>query len=142
MKSLRQILQMCGEDNIPITFDDILINDIFLDSRECRPGSLFCAVKGTALDGQDFIENAIEKGVVAVFTAEKTKQYEVPVITLPNLKDKLGKIASYFYNSPSAQLTVVGVTGTNGKTSVSHFMAQCLNQLGKPCGGADCSCWI
>lgn len=134
MKSLRHILQVCEVSPIQPALEDVFISDIYLDSRNCTPKSLFCAYKGQMLDGHAFINNAIENGAIAILAEKDIKRCPVPVIQIPDLYNKLGTIAGEFYDQPSTQMTVIGVTGTNGKTSVSHFMGQCLSKLGKPSG--------
>lgn len=115
---------------------DIEINNLALDSRLVKPGDLFFALKGTHLDGNQFIKDAIQKGAQVVLTDSDIKSSEgsVPIISIPGLNKKIGLIASRFYNAPSKQMKVVGITGTNGKTSTSHFIAAILHELNKSCG--------
>jgi UDP-N-acetylmuramoyl-L-alanyl-D-glutamate--2,6-diaminopimelate ligase len=111
------------------------INQLQLDSRHINPGDLFLAVQGSVMDGRNFIQDAIERGAVAVLASFKSGDLkisvEIPVIYVYNLETQLGKIANYFYKQASERLKVVGFTGTNGKTSSSQFLAQIceLNQL-------------
>ncbi len=106
-----------------------------LDSRKVEKGDLFIAVKGSQIDGHAFIENAIEKGASAIvcnndaFTSE-----EVTVINVKDSSFALGKIAANFYDNPSAQLKLVGVTGTNGKSTIVSLLNQMFNLLGHKSG--------
>jgi UDP-N-acetylmuramoyl-L-alanyl-D-glutamate--2,6-diaminopimelate ligase len=113
------------------------IDGLSLDSRQVQPGDLFFACAGSVVHGKTYIDEAIERGAVAVlWESSIPKQGErqgVPLFGISELKQKIGLIAERFYGRPSQQLQIVGVTGTNGKTSVSQFVAQALSQDG-PCG--------
>lgn len=110
----------------------IHIKDIKLDSKMVSPGDLFIAIPGTFSDGVIYIDKAIENGASAIFTQNLylTQQPKVPVFQLENLKQRLGEIASFFYKEPAKELKFVGVTGTNGKTSTTHFLTQLLTLSG------------
>lgn len=114
---------------------DLELQNIRRDNRQVEPGDLFIAVRGLKTDGRDFIDAAIARGAVAVLTQEP---YEcdslVPIITVPNLKDQLPALSAAFYNYPAQHLKTIGITGTNGKTSTSHYIAQILNSAGLTCG--------
>lgn len=133
VKSLRSLLQIL---QIPYVGEDYNLTHISLDSRSIKTGGLFLAVSGHALDGKNFIASAEANGAVAVLAEEKsTPQYKkIPIIYVENLRKKLGNIANYFYDHPGDALKIVGVTGTNGKTSCSHFLAEALQLLGNSCG--------
>ncbi len=113
------------------------IGGLALDSRQVAFGDLFFALEGSQVHGRQFVDQAIERGTAAVLQeatwAKKEQRSGVPVISVPALRLKLGAIAERWYGNPSQALTVVGITGTNGKTSVSHFIAQALRTDG-PCG--------
>jgi UDP-N-acetylmuramoyl-L-alanyl-D-glutamate--2,6-diaminopimelate ligase len=119
---------------------DLSIKGLVLDSRYVQPGDLFFAFKGSLWDGRAYISDAVEKGAVCVL-AEKTSNnldcyFEgvVPVVSIDGLQQKVSEIAARFYHNPGASLDTVGITGTNGKTSTSHFIAAILQHLAKPCG--------
>jgi UDP-N-acetylmuramoyl-L-alanyl-D-glutamate--2,6-diaminopimelate ligase len=103
-----------------------------VDSRQVCPGDLFCALSGTARHGGDFIAQAVARGAVAVLIdehrAEAVAGLAVPIVKVRGLAAQVGRIAARYYGEPSNALRVIGVTGTNGKTSVSHFVAQALNR--------------
>ncbi|MFC4864391.1 UDP-N-acetylmuramoyl-L-alanyl-D-glutamate--2,6-diaminopimelate ligase [Pseudomonas sp. JS3066] len=115
-----------------------LIRELTLDSRKVRPGDLFLAIPGAQHDGRAHIADAVARGAVAV--AYEAVGAEVPdvagaeLIAIKGLASQLSAIAGRFYGEPSRALRVVGVTGTNGKTSVSQLLAQALDQLGERCG--------
>ncbi|MGB2832911.1 MAG: UDP-N-acetylmuramoyl-L-alanyl-D-glutamate--2,6-diaminopimelate ligase [Methylotenera sp.] len=113
---------------------------ITADSRQVQVGSLFLAYPGTNSDGREYIPQAIQAGAAAVIWEGGPHQksefvwqtdWQVSNTPLKNLKHQVGLIAAEFYGQPSSQLTMIGVTGTNGKTSVSQWIAQCLTSLGK-----------
>jgi UDP-N-acetylmuramoyl-L-alanyl-D-glutamate--2,6-diaminopimelate ligase len=133
---LSMLLQPLCE--VPILFDRE-ITGLALDSRLVRPGDVFFACKGTHLDGRDFIDEVIAKGVTAIVAeadliAAPYLQQDVPIFLIKNLNHHLSTIAATFYGNPADVLRLVGITGTNGKTSCSHFIASALNQLGVVCG--------
>ena len=106
------------------------IGGISSDSRRVRPGDLFVAVRGNAFDGHDFVADAVAAGAAAV-VSERPVPDEVPSFVLPGLATRLGELASRFYAAPSDRLAVVGVTGTNGKTTVAHHVAGIADACGK-----------
>lgn len=118
--------------------NDIDIHDLCLDSRLINPGDLFFALTGTQLDGKQFIAQAIQKGACAVLVENEkpsvTFEQQIPVIALPGLKKNLGELAARFYHYPAKSLQIIGITGTSGKTSCSHFIASALTQLNTRCG--------
>ena len=137
--SLNGLLVSLG---IPSQDQDKLLTDLTLDSRKLLGGELFLAVPGFSVDGRRFIEAAVASGAGAVLAesegfdgADRLQSLNsaVPVIFVKGLKDQLGTLASHFYRQPAESLSLIGVTGTNGKTSCCWFIAQLLSQLGKPC---------
>ena len=115
-----------------------LIRELTLDSRNVRPGDLFLAVPGGSQDGRDHIGDAIARGAAAVaYEAKGASAIEaagIPLIPITNLAAQLSAIAGRFYGEPSRSVRLIGVTGTNGKTSVTHLLAQALDALGERCG--------
>lgn len=117
---------------------DIEVNGITRDSRKVEPGNLFVAVPGIDSDGRQFIEDAISRNAGAVLYEEGWESVprsdKVPVIGISDLGKKVGDMASRFFEHPSMDLRIVAVTGTNGKTSCSHFIASALEMMGVKCG--------
>lgn len=108
-----------------------------VDSRSVAEGDVFAALPGSRVDGREFITMAKARGAVAVLreaAESKVSGFDIPVIDVYALTEKLGEIADAFYNEPSARLRVLGITGTNGKTSIANWLAQALTTLGEPCG--------
>ena len=124
---------------VPTGFDRV-ITGMEMDSRLVKEGNLFFACPGAQQDGRKFIDAAIQNGAVAVVTAATIAtetpylQNDIPVFPLQNINHYMGLIAANFYQHPAASLRIIGITGTNGKTSCSHFLASCLQRLGIPCG--------
>ena len=116
----------------------IPVQGIASDSRALQRGDLFLAVQGMASHGLDYLEQARAAGVCAIAwdatTGAEPAAIDVPLIAVEGLADKLGEIANRFYGCPSEQLEVVGVTGTNGKTTVAWMIAQAMSLLGERCG--------
>lgn len=111
------------------------ITGIKLDSRQVANGDLFVAVPGYLTDGRDYIEQAISSGASAILAEADElaveSQGDVPVIKMPAVKEQLSFIAGTFFEHPSQRAKVIGVTGTNGKTSVTHLTAQLAKAVGK-----------
>ena len=111
----------------------ILFDRLVLDSRQVQKNDVFVALAGEAADGHDYIQQALAKGAVAIL-AEHPSQNDPRIIVVPELRKHLGMIASRQLGNPSEQMAVVGVTGTNGKSSVTHYLAQALARCGRRCG--------
>ena len=104
-----------------------------LDSRHLQAGDVFFACKGKNTDGHQFIEQAVTAGAVAI-VAEAPLTAQVPVLVVPQLSTLLGRIAHQWYGCASEHMTVIAVTGTNGKTSSVQWLAAMLNNSGVACG--------
>ncbi|MCB2253000.1 UDP-N-acetylmuramoyl-L-alanyl-D-glutamate--2,6-diaminopimelate ligase [Pseudomonas chlororaphis] len=117
---------------------DLLIRELTLDSRNVRAGDLFLAVPGGKFDGRAHIADALQRGAAAVaYEVEGATVLpitDVPLIPVKGLAAQLSSIAGRFYGDPSRSLNLIGVTGTNGKTSVTQLVAQALDLLGQRCG--------
>ena len=129
---LSSILQ--GIATVPEKYD-VVINNLVSDSRQVAEGDLFIALGGNNTNASDFIDTAVEKGAAAVVWdaqvdaipfAWSAINKNVPLVAVENLRQSLGKLANQFYNHPSEKLNLVGVTGTNGKTSCVNYIAQAL----------------
>lgn len=144
--------------------NDPEISGVQSDSRLVKPGTLFVAVKGTTVDGHDYIAKAVEQGAVAIVcehpattvgehpesgehpatvVGERPESIERPVpieetdvllVTVSDTADALGRLASAWYGEPSHQMTVVGVTGTNGKTTIATLLYNLFRKLGYKAG--------
>ena len=112
------------------------IEDLTQDSREVRPGSCFIALAGQQDDGSRYATQAIARGALAVLAEHPLGglRPDVPVLHSPHLRQHLGVLANRFFDSPSASLKLCAVTGTNGKTTVAHLLAQVVEQMGEAAG--------
>lgn len=112
--------------------EDAEIFDIQYDSRKVGKGTLFIAIKGEKADGNLFVEQAVEKGAVAVVTdsSELVFRISATAIYVPNAREALARISAAFYDQPAAKLKLVGITGTNGKTTTSYLVESVLNEGG------------
>ena len=112
------------------------ITGIQFDSRKVEAGNVFVATRGTASDGHQYILTAIEKGAVAIVCEEIPAEInpKVTYVKVQNSSDALGKMASVWYDFPSSKMILVGVTGTNGKTTIATLLYQLFRQLGHKSG--------
>ncbi len=115
---------------------DVDITGVNIDSRRIEKGHLFVAIPGTQTDGHNFIPKAIEQGAAAVL-CEYFPNTRVPGITyiaVKSTEDAVGKVATVFYGEPSQKLKLVGVTGTNGKTTIATLLYNMFRKFGHKCG--------
>ncbi len=113
----------------------VKVQRLTTDSRSVQAGDTFLAYPGEKLDGRKYIAQAIAAGATSVLWESEgfawNHKWQVANLGIKGLRDKIGELASHVYGQPSQKLWVIGVTGTNGKTSCSHWIAQCLTRLGK-----------
>ncbi|MAE08537.1 MAG: UDP-N-acetylmuramoyl-L-alanyl-D-glutamate--2,6-diaminopimelate ligase [Bacteroidetes bacterium] len=135
MKLLQDILyrsrtkEISGSLNIEIT-------SVAFDSRKVMAGSLFVAIVGTQVDGHDFIQKSIDKGAVAIVCNAMPSEVnpKITYVVVSNTSESLGYIASNYYDDPSSKLKVIGVTGTNGKTTIVTLLYNLFTELGYSAG--------
>jgi UDP-N-acetylmuramoyl-L-alanyl-D-glutamate--2,6-diaminopimelate ligase len=135
MKLLKDILEPVNVKEIRGN-SDIPIHSIHFDSREVNAGSLFVAIKGLTVDGHKFINNAAKDGAAAILCERLPDEMkkEVTYIVTDDTSKSLGLIASQFYDNPSKKLKLIGVTGTNGKTTTTTLLYQLFLNKGNHCG--------
>ncbi|MBF0220140.1 MAG: UDP-N-acetylmuramoyl-L-alanyl-D-glutamate--2,6-diaminopimelate ligase, partial [Gammaproteobacteria bacterium] len=140
--TLGQLLHNLTLGNLPLAkrvsrLEEITVHGIHLDSRKVTAGDLFVALHGSAQHGLSYLDQAIAGGATAVIydpqgvetTALQASLQQlaatatITLVAVPNLRQLISRIAGRFYHHPSRQLNLIGVTGTNGKSSVSHFIA-------------------
>jgi len=116
--------------------EDVEIKGINIDSRRIADGHLFVAMKGTQVDGHKFIPKAIEMGAVAVLLEDmpEEKTDGVTYVKVASTEDTVGPVATAFYGNPSKKLKLVGVTGTNGKTTIATLLYQMFRKMGHKVG--------
>jgi UDP-N-acetylmuramoyl-L-alanyl-D-glutamate--2,6-diaminopimelate ligase len=110
---------------------DIEIGGIAVDSRDVRPGDLFVALRGTKADGHDFLGAAARAGAAAALVERDAPPLPIPVVRVPSTGAALPKVAVALHGDPSARLRVTGVTGTNGKTTVTYLLEGILSAAGR-----------
>jgi UDP-N-acetylmuramoyl-L-alanyl-D-glutamate--2,6-diaminopimelate ligase len=115
---------------------DVEISAIVFDSRKVVPGCMFVAMKGTLTDGHDYILQAVKDGAVAVICEELPSRVmgEVDFLMVANSAIALGIVSANFYDNPSAKLKLIGMTGTNGKTTIATLLYKLFRDLGYKCG--------
>ncbi len=115
---------------------DVDINGVNIDSRRIENGHLFIAMKGTVVDGHAFIDKAIGQGARAILCEDMPEKRAegVTYVQVASTEDAAGKAATCFYGNPSTQLTLVGVTGTNGKTTIATLLYNMFRKMGHKCG--------
>ena len=128
------------EKDAPEALRDMPVQDLALDSRNVRPGSLFLAVAGTRGHGLDYLDGAVAAGAaIVVWEPEKGRARPrlaagISGFPVPGLGDRLGELAGRFFGDPATRMGVLGVTGTNGKTTVTWLLAGALECAGEACG--------
>ena len=115
---------------------DLEISDIHIDSRKVEENHLFIAVKGTQTDGHSYVGKAIEKGAKAIVceTLPEDINNDITYIKVENTEDCVGKIATTFYGNPTSKLKLIGVTGTNGKTTIATLLYNMFRKFGYKAG--------
>ena len=124
-----EVLQLIGNVNVPV-------NNICIDSRNVVAGNAFIAIKGYSTDGHQFIQKAIELGATTIICEEipAIVNDNVTFVQVKNCTKIAGIVAANFYDNPTKDLIVIGVTGTNGKTTIATLLFQLFSALGKKCG--------
>jgi UDP-N-acetylmuramoyl-L-alanyl-D-glutamate--2,6-diaminopimelate ligase len=136
IETSKRLSQLCFEIKAGSDFD-VLVSGLSLDSRHVRKGDVFFALAGDRFDAREAIPEVLTCGVAAIFceandTWRDSALYQgVPVIVVPDLTAKLGYMAANFHGRPSTDMNVLGITGTNGKTTCSWFVAQLAQLLGE-----------
>ena len=127
LKNIKPI-QVVGSTSVDIT-------GINIDSRKIMPGHLFVAIKGTQTDGHQYIEKAIQSGASAILCEDlPTEKEGITYVQVASTEDAVGKVATLFYGDPTSKLKLVGVTGTNGKTTIATLLYNMFRRLGYKCG--------
>ena len=130
---LKDLLQ--NVEVIKINADlDMQIEEVAYDSRKVAPGSLFVAITGFKTDGHLYIQSAIDKGAAAIVAEKEISGLSVPVFTVENGRKALATASANFFGNPAKDLKMIGVTGTNGKTTTTTLIKQILEAHGHKCG--------
>ena len=135
MKILSQLTASLKKKTI-IGNPEIMVSEIIIDSRKVTTGSMFVALKGTQIDGHTFIQKAIDMGAMSILCEDlpETRPDNITFLQVSNASEALGYLASEFYDNPSKKLKLVGITGTNGKTTTVMLLFRLFRNLGYRCG--------
>ena len=112
-----------------VAFASVDVTDLVYDARLASPGCLFFCVPGSRSDGHDFAADAVAAGAAAL-VCERRLDVDVPQLVVPRVRDAMGPAAALFFDDPSSELTVAGITGTSGKTTTSYLLWQILETAG------------
>lgn len=131
LKTLLEPYNITGHKSLALP-----IEGMATDSRFVKKGDVFLAYPGESSDGRQYIAEAVDKGAAAILydpegLTDLTFEKTIPFIEFPRLREHVGAMAAHWFGFPTAHLDMIGITGTNGKTSCSHYLAQCLSALGK-----------
>lgn len=130
---LKQILKETKFINI-YGNTDIEISDITCNSREVKPGSIFVCVKGFKSDGHKYLDDAIKRGAVCAVITEDVPNREIATVKVEDARYAMAQMAASLYGHPSREIKVIGITGTNGKTTVTHLIRSIIEMAGKKTG--------
>ncbi|NCT39885.1 UDP-N-acetylmuramoyl-L-alanyl-D-glutamate--2,6-diaminopimelate ligase [Bacillus sp. EB93] len=131
---LKKLIEDAGIENLSeMNVADISILGVTDNSRDIQKGYLFVAVSGYSVDGHNYIQDAVRLGASAVIGELDIGDLEVPYLQVNNSRKALGKIAKQFYGDPSKQKIMIGITGTNGKTTTSYILHQIIKESGMSC---------
>lgn len=134
MRTLPEIIESLESPVIVGDADAVTCSDIFHNSSQVTPGSLFCCIVGESTDGHDFAADAVARGAAALLVEREMPGLDVPQIVVPSVREVVGPVASLMFGEPSRQLQVIGITGTNGKTTTSHLVQAILEASGRSVG--------
>src|SRR4051812_26664234 len=127
LRSIPARLDLAGVPNLEIT-------GVREDSRQVRPGDLFVARPGTKTDGSQFLEDARRAGAVAAIVTQRASSSSLPQVVVRNIAAAASALAMALRGRPDKQVKVVGITGTNGKTTTAYLVRHLLNKTGSKCG--------
>jgi len=135
MKTLQDILYKVRLQEVSGS-TDIIIGSLHIDSRQIREGGLFIATKGAAADGHQFIDQAVRQGALAILCEKFPDELEsgITYLRVADSREAAGIMADNFYDQPSSKLKLIGVTGTNGKTTVTTMLYEVCSRLGSKSG--------
>lgn len=132
-RTLREVVEQAGLDQVEVIGDDTAITSVDYDSREVHPGSLFCCLRGARSDGHAYASGARASGAAALLVDHRL-EIDLPQIVVPDTRFAMGWLAASFFGHPARALNLIGVTGTNGKTTTTSLIASILTAAGRSTG--------
>lgn len=134
-KSIEALVAELGATLSPsVTFANLQITGVAYDSRKVVAGTAFCCIPGEHVDGNQFIADAMRQGAAIIITEEAPSDTSVPVMIVRDVRLALAIVAAHFYDKPSEQMRLIGVTGTNGKTTTTHLIERLFDDAGLKTG--------
>ena len=132
-RMLREVVEQASLDQVEVIGDDTAITSVDYDSRQVRAGSLFCCIRGAQSDGHEFAAGALAAGAAALLVDHRL-EVDLPQVVVLDTRSAMGWLAASFAGHPARAMTLVGVTGTNGKTTTTSLIASILTAAGRPTG--------
>lgn len=138
LKSLAEFLfqRRCLKEIVSSDSGDLsrIVSDVCIDSRLAKRGALFCCLDGTKRRGVEFAQDAAKSGAIAVIANERILNLDIPQLIVTDTKEASGLAAAYFHGLPASKLLMIGVTGTNGKSTTAYLIRSILKAGGMKCG--------
>ena len=132
MRNLGELIELV-EDVVVEKFSDVEISEITFDSRAVAPGTLFVCIPGAKVDGHDFAKAAVASGASAVVASRKL-ELSVPTLYVPDTRAAMRQLAPVIYDYPARSMRLIGLTGTNGKTTTTYLLKAIFEKAGNKCG--------
>jgi UDP-N-acetylmuramoyl-L-alanyl-D-glutamate--2,6-diaminopimelate ligase len=132
-RRLREVVEQAGLDQVEVIGDDVEITSVDYDSRLVRTGSLFCCLRGAQSDGHEFAAGAVAAGATSLLVDHRL-ELDLTQLVVPDTRVAMGWLAASFFRHPSRSMTMIGVTGTNGKTTTTSLIASILTAAGRSPG--------
>lgn len=131
---LKEILSILPIYELKNVSSDTTIQGVKMDDREVSKGDLFVCIKGFTVDGHDFAENALKRGATVIICERDIGVEDAPMVIVPNTTRALALIANKYFRYPTSSLTLVGITGTNGKTTTTYLLEKIFQKLKRKTG--------